>query len=106
MTAVLPSPRQPLDQPYAEWHESDHGAIVATYKFCFGQPLTFYNTGDYAPNGYKKDETTSRGATLTVGCRESTGELSESPCTTGVVERACSRSSSSSARSPVSRSTT
>src|SRR5690606_33525302 len=45
-----------------------------------GQRLTFDNTDRYTPNGFFLDDAVFRYNDLGVECRESQGELPESPC--------------------------
>jgi len=81
LLAALPSAKLQLAKAFVKWDHQDYGLVAGTYSIGFGQRLTFDNTGRFAPNGFEKDDAIYRGSSLTVGCRESTGELSASPCT-------------------------
>ena len=65
---------------YAQWDTERWGVIAGTYRIGFGQRLTFDNTNRYTPNGFYLDDAVYRYNDLGVECRESQGELPESPC--------------------------
>lgn len=54
--------------------------IAGTFRIGFGQRLTFDNTGYYTPNGIRIDDTLYYNQTSSRTCRESAGELADSPC--------------------------
>jgi hypothetical protein len=65
---------------YAQWDTEKWGVIAGSYRIGFGQRLTFDNTSRYTPNGFIVDDAVFRYNDLGVACRESQGELPESPC--------------------------
>jgi hypothetical protein len=65
---------------YAKWENDQWGVIAGTYRIGFGQRLTFDNTSLYTPNGFYLDDELYRDTSLTRECKESQGELPESPC--------------------------
>ena len=67
---------------FAQWDTDNFGVIAGTYRMGFGQRLTFDNTDRYTPNGFVFDDTVFRDTDLGQACRESQGELSETPCPT------------------------
>lgn len=69
-----------VPKAYAKWETDTWGAIVGTYRIGFGQRLTFDNTSLYTPNGFTLDDELFRDTSLTRECKESAGELAESPC--------------------------
>jgi hypothetical protein len=72
------APRVP--KYFAMWDTPKWGVIAGTYNIGFGQRLVFDTTGRYTPNGFTSDDTLYRTYYLTTRCRESQGELSETPC--------------------------
>ncbi len=81
--AMIADPMQPrvhLPKFYAQWDTEDWGIIAGTYRIGFGQRLTFDNSDRYTPNGFFLDDAVFLTPKLGAGCRESTGELVESPC--------------------------
>ena len=62
------------------WDDDKWGVIAGTYRIGFAQRLTFDNSGRYTPNGFYLDDALVRNNRLTRLCKESTGELAESPC--------------------------
>jgi hypothetical protein len=69
-----------LPKYFAKWETPKWGVIAGTYNIGFGQRLVFDTTGRYTPNGFVLDDTIYRSYYLTTRCRESTGELADSPC--------------------------
>ncbi|MBV1857001.1 MAG: helix-hairpin-helix domain-containing protein [Nannocystaceae bacterium] len=69
-----------LPKYFAQWDTPKWGVIAGTYNIGFGQRLTFDTTSRYTPNGFVLDDTINRRYQLTSECRESTGELAETPC--------------------------
>jgi hypothetical protein len=69
---------------YAMWDTPKWGVIAGTYTIGFGQRLTFDTSGRYTPNGFFLDDTIIRNVNLTRRCRDSAGELTETPCPTTV----------------------
>lgn len=66
---------------FVQWDTSDWGVIVGSYRIGFAQKLVFDNTPRYTPNGFVFDDAVLPNRDLGSGCRESQGELAESPCT-------------------------
>ncbi|MBW2703531.1 MAG: helix-hairpin-helix domain-containing protein, partial [Deltaproteobacteria bacterium] len=73
-----------LPKFYAQWETPYWHAVVGTYRIGFGQRLTFDNTGRTLPTGIRVDNKIYYSQDLTNACRESQGELAESPCDPGV----------------------
>jgi hypothetical protein len=73
-------PRVFAPKYYVKWETSRWGVIAGTYRIGFGQRLVFDNTSRYTPNGFVLDDSIRRTQDLTKRCRESAGELPESPC--------------------------
>lgn len=69
-----------LPKAYVEYEGETFTAIAGTYRIGFGQSLTFDNTSATTPNGFYSDDEIFRDSELTRECKESAGELSESPC--------------------------
>ncbi len=65
---------------YLQWETKSWHLVAGTYRIGFGQRLTFDNTTWYNPNGIKLDETINYNQDLTRSCREASGELDSSPC--------------------------
>lgn len=81
LSAEGPRPRVYLPKFYVQWDDDNYSILAGTYRIGFGQRLTFDNTRNYTPNGIYRDNTIyPRPVRLARGCRESAGELSESPC--------------------------
>jgi hypothetical protein len=80
LSAEAPGPRLHLPKFFAQLDTADFGAIAGTYRIGFGQRLTFDNTDRYTPNGFYLDDAIFRGTDLSRSCKESAGELPESPC--------------------------
>jgi hypothetical protein len=71
-------PRAP--KYFAQWETPTWGVIVGTYAIGFGQRLVFDTTGRATPNGFVLDDTIVRETELALQCRQSTGELTDTPC--------------------------
>ncbi|HCF58787.1 MAG TPA: hypothetical protein DFS52_12460 [Myxococcales bacterium] len=69
-----------LPKLFLEWDKARYGVIVGSYRIGFGERLTLDNTTKYTPDGYYGDDVVFVPQDLESLCRESTGELSESPC--------------------------
>lgn len=80
LAALPPGAKPQLAKLYAEWDGGDWGVIGGSYRAGFGERLTFDNTDQYTPNGFYADDELRRPGDLAKACRESTGELAESPC--------------------------
>ncbi|MDY0001828.1 MAG: helix-hairpin-helix domain-containing protein, partial [Polyangia bacterium] len=65
---------------FAQWNTDKFQVIAGTYRIGFGQRLIFDNTGLYSPNGIRVDDTLYISQESTRTCKESQGELPESPC--------------------------
>ena len=65
---------------YIGWNAPKWQVIAGTYTIGFGQRLVLDNTNRYTPNGIYPDYVVNRRTALSRRCRESTGELDESPC--------------------------
>lgn len=72
--------RPRLGKFYAQWRAEDFEIIGGNYRAGFGQSLTFDNSSDYTPNGIYGDDEMYRDDSLTKECKESQGELTQSPC--------------------------
>ncbi len=81
LSADPASPGIEVPKIYASWDTDDYHVIAGTYRIGFGQRLTFDNTSQVTPNGIYPDDELSRVTELTRECKESAGELPESPCT-------------------------
>lgn len=66
---------------FAQWDTEKWGVIAGTYRIGFAQRLVFDNSGRYTPNGFYLDDALFWSTDLVRECRESAGELGESPCT-------------------------
>lgn len=80
LSAERASPGIEVPKVYAAWETSGYEAIAGTYRIGFGQRLTFDNTSQVTPNGIQADDQMSRVTELTRECKESAGELPDSPC--------------------------
>lgn len=65
---------------FVQWDTERWGVIAGTYRMGFAQRLTFDNSNSYTPNGFFLDDAVYRYNDLGIECRESAGELAESPC--------------------------
>jgi hypothetical protein len=82
--ALIAEEMQPRFNPrkyFVQWDTNRWGVIAGTYRMGFAQRLTFDNSNSYTPNGFFLDDAVYRYNKLGVECRESAGELPESPCT-------------------------
>ncbi len=74
-------PRVVLPKFVAHWDTDQYTILAGTYRAGFGQRLTFDNTRNPTPNGIYRDLTIyPRPIRLTRLCKESAGELDDSPC--------------------------
>ncbi|MFY0541402.1 helix-hairpin-helix domain-containing protein [Nannocystis pusilla] len=81
LSAEQPRPRGYLPKVYVQWEDDNYNVLLGTYRIGFGQRLTFDNTRNYTPNGIYRDNTIyPRPVRLTRLCKESAGELPDSPC--------------------------
>ncbi|MDC0667049.1 helix-hairpin-helix domain-containing protein [Nannocystis sp. ncelm1] len=81
LSAEQPRPRGYLPKVYVQWEDDNYNVLLGTYRIGFGQRLTFDNTRNYTPNGIYRDNTIyPRPVRLTRLCKESAGELADSPC--------------------------
>jgi hypothetical protein len=81
--ALIAEEMQPRFVPrkyFVQWDTSRWGVIAGTYRMGFAQRLTFDNSNSYTPNGFFLDDAVYRYNKLGTACRESAGELPESPC--------------------------
>ncbi|MGI5864308.1 MAG: helix-hairpin-helix domain-containing protein [Myxococcales bacterium] len=81
LTAPRPSYAFHLPKLFVEWNKAQYGIIVGSFRIGFGERLTLDNTTQYAPDGYYGDDVVFVPQDLEGLCKESKGELSESPCT-------------------------
>lgn len=80
LSAETPSPQLHVPKFYLQWETPKWHLAAGTYRIGFGQRLTFDNTTKYTPNGIRVDTTMSYNQDLTRTCKESAGEMTESPC--------------------------
>ncbi len=81
LSAEAPRPRVNLPKFVAHWDTDQYTILAGTYRAGFGQRLTFDNTRNPTPNGIYRDLTIyPRPIRLTRLCKESAGELDDSPC--------------------------
>ncbi len=73
-------PRVRVPRAFVEWNGDKFGIIVGSYQIGFGQRLTIDTTSRYTPNGFVVEDANRLSQDMTRGCREVTGELSETPC--------------------------
>jgi hypothetical protein len=65
---------------FVRW-EGDHAEVLlGTFRAGFGQRLTFDNSDRFTPNGVYADDAVFWNPSMSTSCRDSTGELSASPC--------------------------
>ena len=71
-----------VDAPkaYVKWEDQDMTGIVGSYRAGFAQRLVFDNTRHYTPNGLYLDDQVYYSADLSTDCKQSAGELINSPC--------------------------
>jgi len=65
---------------FATWDTEKWGVIAGTYRIGFAQRLIFDNSGRYTPNGFYLDDALFWRTDLALECRETAGELADSPC--------------------------
>lgn len=65
---------------YLQYKTPKWEVMAGTFRIGFGQRLTFDNTGYYSPNGIRIDDSLYTNQDASRTCRESTGELTDSPC--------------------------
>jgi hypothetical protein len=65
---------------YLQYKTPKWEVIGGTFRIGFGQRLTFDNTGYYSPNGIRIDDSLYTNQNASRTCRESAGELADSPC--------------------------
>jgi hypothetical protein len=80
LSAAPASDRVVVPKFFAAWETPTWGVIAGTYRIGFGQRLTFDNTRLYTPNGFQRDDQLFRDSELTRACKETDGELADSPC--------------------------
>lgn len=73
-------PRVRVPRVFVEWNGEKFGAIVGHYQIGFGQRLTLDTTSRYTPNGFVVEDANRVQADMTRRCRETAGELPETPC--------------------------
>ncbi|PRQ09995.1 hypothetical protein [Enhygromyxa salina] len=83
MIASEMGPRVNVPKYFVQWDTDRFGVIAGSYRIGFGQRLTFDNTDRYTPNGFVFDDTITRPPDLGRLCRESAGELPQTPCPGG-----------------------
>ncbi len=72
---------------FLKWESDDFVAIGGSYRAGFAQRLVFDNSSNYNPNGLYIDDQLFYTADLQRDCRESAGELPDSPCTGAAAAR-------------------
>ena len=80
LSALEPTVQFHLPKYYLEWKTPTWHLVAGTFRAGFGQSLTFDNTALSRPNGFVPDDTIYTNQDLARACRESTGELDQSPC--------------------------
>lgn len=80
LVAGAPSPHVEVPKYFAAWKDERWGMIGGTYRTGFAERLMFDTTGRERPQGWVPDLTLSRESELSLKCKESSGELSVSPC--------------------------
>lgn len=83
LLAAPAGPRPRLPKAFVQWDTARWGIIAGTYRVGFGERLTFDNSRRYTPNGFYLDDAIVARYDLVRSCRESAGELLESPCDDG-----------------------
>lgn len=77
------APRVRVPKVFVEWNGEKFGVIAGHYQIGFAQRLTIDTTTRYTPNGFVIDDSVRPSRDLTRRCRESAGELPETPCPEG-----------------------
>lgn len=72
---------------FLKWETEDLTALVGSFRAGFGQRLIFDDSRDYTPNGIYMDDQLFYGADLDRDCKESTGELGDTPCPTSATQK-------------------
>ncbi|MEZ4330094.1 MAG: hypothetical protein R3B40_32995, partial [Polyangiales bacterium] len=67
---------------FVRWEGEHAEVLLGTFRAGFGQRLTFDNSDRFTPNGIYADDAVFWNPGMTTRCRESTGELADSPCNT------------------------
>jgi hypothetical protein len=81
LTAEPVGPDVRLPKAFIQWDTDTWQVLAGSFRAGFGQRLTFDNTRNYTPNGVYRDTTIyPRPVKLTRLCKESAGELPDSPC--------------------------
>lgn len=80
LAATPPKVRFKVPKFHAQWNTDKFQVLVGSFRIGFGQRLIFDNTGQYNPNGIRVDDTLYITQGSGRACRESQGELAESPC--------------------------
>ena len=80
LSARTPELKPHLPKFFVQWEDDLLHIAAGTYRIGFGQRLTFDNTGRVTPNGIILDDAIYITQDLSRICRESKGELDESPC--------------------------
>ncbi|HVK82962.1 MAG TPA: hypothetical protein VM513_02595 [Kofleriaceae bacterium] len=65
---------------YVRWDTDELSAIGGSFRAGFAQRLVFDNSSQYTPNGLYADDQMYFVTDLALDCRETSGELSTSPC--------------------------
>ena len=69
-----------LPKLFVKYEDDEAAAIIGTYRIGFAQRLVFDNSSRYTPNGLYYDDDLTFSSDLSRRCRQSTGELADSPC--------------------------
>src|SRR4051812_17141702 len=81
--ALIADPRSyqlHIPKVFLKWETEDFTAIGGSFRAGFGQRLIFDDSRDYTPNGLYADDQLFYSADLDRDCKESTGELADTPC--------------------------
>jgi hypothetical protein len=70
-----------VPKAFLKWESDDFVAIGGSYRAGFAQRLVFDNSSNYNPNGFYIDDQLFYTSELERDCRQSAGELLDSPCT-------------------------
>ncbi len=76
-----------VPKAFLKYETDEFVAIGGTYRAGFAQRLVFDNSSNYNPNGLYIDDDLFYAADLERDCRESAGELTDSPCTGAAASR-------------------
>lgn len=80
LRAELPTYTLQLPKAFVQWKTPTAQVVVGTFELGFGNRLTLDNTSRYEPNGIYPDVTISTVADLSTACRETAGDLDDTPC--------------------------